>query len=246
MFWQPLIRTLPQYLTSGLFFLLGSRCLLCRDLTHSQFNFCKSCYQQLPKLPQSCRICTQFLPSSVHLDVICGACQAAFPPYRKIFAAFPYEPPIIQLVIQLKFFYQRPAARGFADCLIDRIKNNWYKNQALPHRIIPVPLHPTRLRERGFNQSEMIAKHISRRLHIPLDTHSATRIKPTVPQSQLNAKERRQNMQDAFLINRSFHGERIAVLDDVVTTGETMRAFCSALKKQGAACIDVWCVARRG
>jgi ComF family protein len=246
MFWQPFIRTVPQYLTTGLFFLLGSRCLLCSDLTHSRFNFCKSCYQQLPKLPQSCAICAQFLLSSTHLDVICGACQVTPPAYRKIVAAFPYEFPIIQLVIQLKFFRDLTVARGFADCLIQRIKNDAYKNQPLPHCLIPIPLHQDRLRERGFNQSEVIAKHISRQLHIPLDTTTAIRVKHTAPQTQLNAKERRQNMKDAFLIKKSYHGERLAVLDDVVTTGETMRAFCSALKEQGAANIDVWCVARRG
>lgn len=225
-------------------FVLGAHCLLCQRATHRLENICDSCEKNLPKIIHKCFNCSISIPIQRQLNDFCAACQASKPPFDRLLAAFPYEFPIIQLVKRLKFLHERPIARLFADHLYREITNNHQKNER-PTLIIPIPLHIARYKERGFNQAEIIAKYLSRKLLIPLDTRSAERIKNTEPQAMLKAKRRQENMKNAFIAKRLFTGEYIAVVDDVVTTTETVRAFCTLLKQHGAGRIDVWCIARR-
>jgi predicted amidophosphoribosyltransferase len=125
-----------------------------------------------------------------------------------------------------------------------QIKNVWYSHQTLPDLILPIPLHPIRLKERGFNQAIEIARPISKKLSIPIDTKGPKRIKYTLPQSGLPARQRRKNTCDAFVIQGDYAGLHIAVLDDVITTQHTMWAFCEVLTQAGAVKIDAWCCAR--
>jgi len=105
--------------------------------------------------------------------------------------------------------------------------------------IIPVPLHPTRLNERGFNQSELLAKGLSRQLKLPFDTTSLQRTRATVAQVELNPQQRRENVQGAFnCTNKTLIGQHILLIDDVCTTSSTLEACALALKQAQAA--TVW------
>lgn len=144
----------------------------------------------------------------------------------------------------MKFQHALTNARLLGELLAEKIQQDWYREKSLPDVIIPIPLHKKRLRERGFNQALEIARFTAKKLHLPIDASSSLRTKPTLAQTTLSAKERQKNLRGAFLIKENFRYQKVAVIDDVITTGHTMMAFCQALKNQGAAQIDVWCCAR--
>lgn len=130
--------------------------------------------------------------------------------------------------------------------MADKIETSWYQKNSLPDLIIPIPLHQKRLQERGFNQALEIAKPIAKKFGLPIDYKGIQRIKFTMPQSGLAALERKRNMDNAFSISENYSGLYIALVDDVITTGCTVRECARLLVKHGAAKIDLWCAARNG
>lgn len=220
-------------------FALPSACLLCDK--HTSLPICPACEKDLPTLGTSCTRCARILSTAAKVQ--CGACLQSPPPFDCTFALFPYEQPIIQLIAQLKFGHQLSCARALGKIFCQNMLNKWYVNAALPDLIIPIPLHPKRLRMRGFNQALEIAKEISKFFNIPID-HSTTRIKATIAQSHLPASRRQKNVAHAFIFNRSYQDLTVAVMDDVITTSYTMNEFCGGLRKNGVKKIHVWCCAR--
>src|SRR5262249_26862055 len=136
------------------------------------------------------------------------------------------------------------SAKALGFLLVQKIQAVWYINSPLPQLIVPIPLHCARLRERGFNQALEIAKPIARSFNLPIDK-TPQRTKYTQAQSGLSAQARKQNVDYAFSFSRMYTGLSIAVIDDVVTTGHTVREFCKTLKQNGAEHITIWCCARR-
>ena len=112
-----------------------------------------------------------------------------------------------------------------------------------PDLILPIPLHPKRLRQRGFNQALEIIRGPARKLGIPIDLTSCIRNRHTEPQLALNAAKRKHNLENAFSLTRPLNGETIALFDDVITTGSTMRAVTHILKNGGAKNIQIWALA---
>lgn len=219
-------------------------CVLCANPTGLAHNICDACQKDLPILSHSCRKCAQFLPATALLDKLCGACLKRPPPFTSTYALFPYQAPITQMIIQLKFRRQLSLAKALGDLFVHKMRSTWYANRPLPQLIIPIPLHPLRLRERGFNQALEIARPIARAFALAIDLKGVTRIKHTAAQSGLPARKRQQNLAHAFAAHRDYTGLSLAVIDDVMTTGHTMLEFCNLLKQKGAKSIDVWCCAR--
>lgn len=116
--------------------------------------------------------------------------------------------------------------------------------QALPDLLIPMPLHPKRLRERGFNQSLEIAKIISHELNIELDFTACIRTKYTQPQASLPLKQRANNIKGAFECSKPLTGLQVALIDDVMTTGASLNALAKAVKAKGASHVECWVIAR--
>jgi ComF family protein len=223
--------------------LLPPHCVLCtRPVTHKIQNICLGCEQDLPILPDSCVKCAQSVSGGVKL---CGACLSQPPPFDFTYALFPYQPPITFLITGLKFKHKLAYAKALGELMASQISGRWYVGKTLPDVIIPMPLHPLRLRERGFNQALEIVRPVSRKLGIPVDFLGTVREKHTERQSGLLAKERKVNVAGAFKVIGDYKGKHVAVMDDVMTTGETMGAFCRELKAQEPGQIDVWCCARR-
>lgn len=216
-------------------------CILCGDSSDRQQDLCNPCYLDLPSIPHACMRCA--IPLSSHARVLCGMCLQKPPPFDVGYALYVYQNPIAKLILELKFNQALHHARLLGELLAEKLQT-FYRYHTLPNIIIPIPLHAARLKERGFNQAVEIARPVSQQLKIPLDVDTCLRIKPTLPQATLHASARGLNVRHAFILKKLLTGQRIAVLDDVITTGSTIHEFCRMLKKHGAASIDIWCVAR--
>ncbi len=188
-----------------------------------------------PYRAPACPVCA--LPTLGGL--VCGDCLQRPPTFDRTLAAFSYHFPIDRLLHAFKY------SGNLA--LIEILAKPLAQLAAIhpkPDLLIPMPLHPGRLRERGFNQSLEIAKPISRWLDIPLAADACQRTRDTPPQAGLKWKERRRNVRGAFACDLDLCGEKIAVLDDVMTTGATLNEISRILKGRGASEVSAWVVAR--
>ncbi|MCG7909414.1 MAG: ComF family protein, partial [Candidatus Thiodiazotropha taylori] len=113
-----------------------------------------------------------------------------------------------------------------------------------PDLMLPVPLHQQRMRERGFNQAQELARVVAKHYRIPLEDRLVKRARNTKAQSDLSERLRRNNLRHAFRVHGSLQGSRVAILDDVITTGSTINELSKTLQRHGAAEITVWAVAR--
>jgi ComF family protein len=216
--------------------LLAKQCLLCGAASGSGSDICAPCYTNLPHLPpHHCLVCALPLPTAG----VCGACLAHPPAFDRSIAAASYAFPIDALLQSLKYQANLALATLLADLLSDRIDAN-----ELPDFILPMPLHPSKLRERGFNQASEIARRVSKKTGVAVLPRACQRIKDTPSQTGLPWKEREKNIRGAFACAADLTHKRVAILDDVMTTGATMNELAKVLRKCGASGVSAWVVAR--
>jgi ComF family protein len=211
-------------------------CILCLGRDPTGLNLCSDCRGDLPWLLSACPRCALPVPVA---GQICGACQRRPRAFDACTALFGYAAPVDRLVQQLKFRANLHLARLFANLMTERLSA-----AAKPDCIIPVPLHRARQRDRGFNQAVEIARPLAAQLGCRLDVETCIRIRPTPPQSQLNAGQRRRNLRGAFALQQPLRGRHLALVDDVMTTGSTLNALANLLRRAGAERIEVWLCAR--
>lgn len=225
--------------------LLPEKCLLCHlsQAFSPQTGLCKSCTDSLPWLGNACQRCALPLSRSAFATSICGQCQNKPPPFQQCHTLFHYQPPIDRLISRLKFKQQLLYARVFGQLMAQHMLRRYPLTQ-LPDMVIPVPLHKRRLRERGFNQAQEIARICAAILSLPLNTQQCQRDKHTVHQPGLSALERRRNVKKAFRSRGFSAGLCVALVDDVMTTGTTLRELSACLKDAGCEEVHLWCVAR--
>jgi ComF family protein len=214
--------------------LLAQDCLLCQAASGERL-LCAACERELPATASACPRCALAGPS----DAECGACIADPPHYDASCAAFIYAYPVDALIQALKYGGQLALAGLFAHKLYQRVGK-----AAGVDLIVPLPLHPARLAERGFNQAVEIARALARESGIRMDAHLARRVRYTSPQTGLPWRERTANVRQAFNCERDLAGLSVAVIDDVMTTGATLNEFARTLKKSGAKRVQNWVVAR--
>jgi len=208
-------------------------CLLCGTFSHNG-AWCKACDSSLPYLTAPhCPLCA--LPT-LNGD-ICGRCLKRKPQFDRTLAVFAYSFPLDKLVQALKFGERLMLVDGLADSLAQRV-------EVRPDCIIAMPLHPSRLRERGFNQSTELARRVANILNIPLLPHACQRVRDTPPQSALKWKERGKNMRKAFICTQDLSGKHVAVVDDVMTSGASLNEVAVALRSAGAHEVSAWVIAR--
>lgn len=217
-------------------------CMLCGQTTGSQRDICQGCATGLPGNPKPCRCCALPLPDMAPSDSLCGACQKRQRPYDRVTAPYLYEGEVQQLHQAFKFNAKLSAGRLLAELLCDAVEA---QSQPLPELLVPVPLHGSRLRERGFNQATELAWLLSKRLELPLDQFCIGRTRATAPQSGLNKRQRIENIRGAFASRHAIDATHIAIVDDVMTTGQTIEQMARVLRRSGVDRIDVWVVARR-
>ena len=223
--------------------LLPPVCILCGVVgfvtSHCSRDLCLPCLQYLPWTGPQCVRCA--LPLSVTaVEALCGRCQTQPPAFDACLSPFHYQAPLDHLLLGLKFNGRLAQAR-----LLGELMAQWLASvvEVPPEQVIPVPLHATRLRERGFNQAVELARPIARYFDLPLNLHRVRRTRATPPQSDLSREERLKNIRGAFDVMQPMSGS-VVIVDDVMTTGSTAHELAAALLDAGAEQVEVWVCAR--
>lgn len=217
-------------------------CLLC-EAPARRHALCAGCQLDMPWNLHGCERCAIPLPPEL---LLCGECRPRPPPQQTTVAPLRYVFPVDSLIAGLKYHRQLAHGPVLSKFLLEAIQASGHP---LPDLILPVPLHHKRLAGRGYNQALEIARPIATALGLPLETRLVSRERRTRSQRTLNATTRHRNLDKAFVVNDRRlaalgYPSRIAIVDDVMTTGATVSAIASLLQRHGVSEIDVWCVAR--
>lgn len=208
-------------------------CVLC-GAESGLGTLCAPCGADLPWLPRNrCSVCALPLAGGEQ----CGACIARPPRFDRVDAPFAYRYPVAGLIHALKYGGRLALARTLGEALA----------QAVPRdadAIVPMPLARDRLKQRGFNQALEIARVVAARTGIPLLRQAVRKVRDTPPQAALPWKERARNVRRAFACDSDLSGQRIAVVDDVLTTGATLDELARVVRQAGAVSVAGWVVAR--
>jgi ComF family protein len=216
--------------------LLSPTCVLCGACGADGGDLCAGCAADLPHNTPACPRCA--LPLAAPAPA-CAHCLRRAPPQAATFAALRYEGAARHLLPRYKFGADLAIGRVLADLLLAVVAE-----AARPGLVVPVPLHPARLRERGFDQAWELARAVAGRLDVPARADVLRRARATAAQTGLGAVARRRNLRDAFVVAGDVAGRHLALVDDVMTTGATVEAAARALRRAGASRVDVWVVAR--
>jgi ComF family protein len=216
---------------------LPSHCLLCGARGQGALSLCPACESEMPRNTVCCARCALPLEASAPL---CGRCIKREPPWDAAWAPFRYEWPLAQLESRFKFGGDLAAGRT-----LSLLWGASQKPHDLPDAIVPVPLHPSRLRKRGYNQALELAKPLAKHFDVPVIHDVLRRTRATHAQTELTAIQRRRNVRGAFVakVDRKVP-EHVAVLDDVFTTGATLAECVRVLKSASVQRVDVWALAR--
>jgi ComF family protein len=209
--------------------------------------FCAPCWASLPVgLGPGCPVCGEPFPGLAGA-LPCEACRRRPPPYAFARAVAAYKDGMREAIHAMKYggraVVATPLGRLLAEAAPDALPAppaEWAE------ALVPVPLHPTRLAERGFNQAELLAAPCAARWRVPVLGRALVRTRATPPQTDLDAAARRANVRDAFRVPRAaaIAGRRLLLVDDVLTTGATAGAAAGALRAAGAAAVGVLALAR--
>lgn len=220
-----------------LVFATPDRCHGCAAPTRGS-AMCPACRSTLPWNEPACPRCAA--PRSPGAGV-CPDCLAQPPAQDCTWCAFRYEPPVAAHIVGLKFEARFTGARLLGELMAQALAR---RAAPLPELLIPVPLHEARLRRRGYNQALEIARELAQRLPLLLAPQLARRRQATREQTTLDAPARRRNVRDVFEVSAGVRGRRVALLDDVITTGATAGELARALRQAGAARVEAWAAAR--
>ncbi len=217
-------------------------CLLCDERCEGQ-PLCSPCEADLPWLDGRCTVCAVPLPSR---GLVCGECLKRPPSYDHVEVPWRFAFPVDALITRFKHQARWPYGRLLGERLAHHLEHAFAEGLPRPDLLLPVPLARRRLRQRGFNQAQMLADWLSRPLGIATDARVLERVLDTPAQQQLDAATRRRNLRQAFAISTAadVKGRHLALVDDVLTTGATAEALARLLKRAGAERVDVYCLAR--
>ena len=230
---------LVEPLLSALF---PERCPACRQFVDlpSRGPLCSGCWAGLPR--HTGALCACGAPRGA--AGACGRCRRGGPGWSRGFSLGPYEGSLRAVVLELKYRSRQRVADRLAELLAHEAGGARLLEPGVV--LVPVPLHPRRLRERGFNQSALLGAALGRRLGLDCEPLALVRRRETPPQAGLSAAARRRNVAGAFAVRRPARvaGRVVALVDDVVTTGATARACAAALRAAGAREVRLVSVAR--
>ncbi|QIH11329.1 MULTISPECIES: ComF family protein [unclassified Pseudomonas] len=218
-------------------------CLLCDEPSDSAMALCTPCLHDLPWLGAQCPVCALPLPVA---GSTCGQCLQRPPAFTKVIAPWRYDFPIDSLVSRFKHHEKWPFGRLMAELLGQFLHYRFDEGLPRPDCLVPVPLSRRRLRQRGFNQADMLAHWLGRQLQLPVEPQWVRRTQDTPAQQGLGAWARQGNLRRAFTLasDAQVRGRHLALVDDVLTTGATAQALARLLLAAGARQVDVYCLAR--
>ena len=245
-------------------FLLPSVCLLCRQRSERDIDLCRACEAAMEANDDACWRCGERAPPNAK-DGLCSACIVAPPPWSRTVAPYRYQGAMARVVAGLKTGNGLKQARALGELAAVGIAAGYAQTlplplgetpsasnggspatapNELPTAIVPMPLTRQRRRQRGFNQAELLAAVIGPRLGLRQHRKCLVRVRNAPPQRSLSRAARLTNLRGAFAVRRPLPGKRLALLDDVATTGATARAATEALLAAGAEDVHVWVVAK--
>jgi len=221
--------------------LYPTTCRLCGDHGSNGLDICDGCLGELPANDHCCSHCALPLPASIAAQQKCMDCRNKPPPFNRLLAPYLYQQPVDGLITNLKYGQQLVNSRLLGVLLADYILT---RSSPLPQLVLPIPAHPKRLRERGFNQASELTRQVASRLKLPWRSSLISRNRWTPPQQTLSRQQRLRNVSDSFQYQAIKGIKHVALLDDVVTTGSTVAAATMALRSTGVEKVDIWAVAR--
>lgn len=219
--------------------LLPSRCVI-RDKPSEQLDLSSELVASWPVPESVCSCCCEPC-SEASAGSVCGTCLLNPPAFDRTQVGFYFDAELVALLHAFKYGHQMAYGRILADLLSSRLEASNID------ALVAVPIHPLRRRERGFNQAEQIAMPLAKALRIPLIRGAVKRVKNTPSQTHLNKSQRQRNLKRAFAVEAErFSGvRRIALIDDVITTGATMQQLAQAIKADtGIDYVESWAVAK--
>ncbi|CAN8140028.1 competence protein ComFC [uncultured Thiomicrorhabdus sp.] len=213
-------------------------------LSQQAGNFCDLTEHEIAALPRIKNFCPQCAEFSLDGN-LCGSCLHHPPAFDQTQVAFSFQEPVTRLIHELKYHQQMSHARLLAELF-------WHEQQqgllaAEIEALLPVPIHPWRRRQRGYNQAQLLADELGRFLGVPVLDKALLRVKHTESQTHLDSNQRHQNLRGAFAVQteRLSSLKRIAIVDDVITTGATMQALAKQVKKHSAVeFVAAWAIAK--
>lgn len=171
--------------------------------------------------------------------MLCGHCIKNKPYFDRTFAPYAYDEPLRTLLHEFKY-HQGLYLRSFlANLIVTHLPSDLIQTECL----LPVPMHQTRLRQRGFNQAAELTKYIAQEISVPYNLQLCQKVKATLPQAGLKANERQRNVKNTFKV-KPLKYKHVTLIDDLLTTGSTANELAKTLKNQGVERVDVWCCAR--
>jgi ComF family protein len=219
--------------------ILPLRCLLCGAAGADGLDLCAGCARDFAINRPCCPRCALPLETPAPL---CGECLASEPSFAAAWAPFRYGHPLDLLEARFKFRGDLAAGRVLAKLMIERAHADMPARGAL---MVAVPLHLSRLRQRGYNQAFELAKPLARALGVALDRDLLVRTRATPAQTGLDAAARRRNLRGAFeVVGERVLPEHVVLVDDVMTTGATLRECARTLRRAGVMRVDAWALAR--
>ena len=228
---------------------LPSACLVCaQELRNEQI--CGGCQLQLPYLDDAQCLCQSCALPLSGASPYCGRCLAAPPAFECCRIPFRYDYPLKRLIQRFKYRRQLVYGRLLAEQMLAYLQTDWRQQAPLAEVdwLIPVPMHWSRRLKRGFNQTELLARDLAGPMGLRVHTGLCRRQRLTQPQEGLSRREREQNLQRAFTLcpgaRAQLEGRSLVILDDVVTTGSTVRELSRMLVASGASRVEVWALAR--
>lgn len=223
------------------FTLMPGHCILCQSPSMRELDLCLICEKNLPWLGSSCIRCALPLAEN-HPRAQCGKCLRKPPTFDRCITPFRYDFPINQLIAGFKHQKKLHYGAVLAELWLRHCQSQL---DAKPDLLIPVPIHWRRRLFRGFNQSLLLSTDLGKALDIPI-LSAVSHPRATHSQQGLSAAARRKNLQRAFSFSAGvdIKGRHLAIVDDVVTTTATANTMAAILARNGAARIDIWCLAR--
>ncbi len=219
-------------------------CALCGTRAQGcELPICTDCEADLPWLAGRCRVCALPLPAR---GLTCGECLKRPPAFDAACIPWRYDFPVDSLITRFKHQAQWPLGRLLAELLARHIEHAQSTGEPRPDALLAVPLATRRQRQRGFNQAQMLAGWLGRRLRVPTHDDWLLRQRDTPAQQGLDAATRKRNLRGAFQLapHASPQGLHLALVDDVLTTGTTAQYLAHLLKRAGAERVDIYCLAR--
>ncbi|MGE4073668.1 MAG: double zinc ribbon domain-containing protein [Lysobacterales bacterium] len=222
--------------------LLAPACALC-GVEAAGARLCADCVALLEHSGPACARCAEPLPMATPL---CGKCLKRPPAFDAAWAGFFYRAPFDHLVQRLKFNDALSVGRALAPIWSAALRERLRAPEAIrPQALIPIPLHRSRLRQRGYNQALELARDLGAELELPVLPQALLRARATAPMPGLDLLTRRRNVRGAFAPGHGALPQRVALIDDVMTSGSTLNEAAKTLKRAGVVRVEVWVLARR-